>query len=227
MKFYKGKVKLEARTEVARDTVKYLFSAEDFDFTAGQFISMQFGDAWRAYSIASTPKEDLIELVVRLIPGGIASEMFRVAKVGDEFNFTGPFGEFILSDNKYANLIFLGTGTGIAPFRSMILTEKENLNRPMKLLYGGKDSQDLAYLDEMESWADNLEIGLGLSRQEDASDFKDYAQHCRITKFLEDGEFDENSEFYICGSGIMTESVVKILTEKGVAKERIFHERFN
>jgi len=97
----------------------------------------------------------------------------------------------------------------------------------MTLLYGGKDFEDLAYLDELDDWSDNLKIKLGLSRQENAGDLKEYAENCRITKFIEEHDFKSDDEFYICGNGDMIESVVEILNKKGIGEKNIFYERFN
>ncbi len=243
MNLFQGKLKIKSIKTVARETKKFLFIVENYKtldgkesfkntpltFEAGQFISLQFTEkAWRAYSIASTPTENLIELIIRIVPNGLGSTILDKSKVGDKFTFKGPFGHFLLSKNKDANLIFLGTGTGIAPLRSMILMEKNNLNRQMTLLYGGRNTKDIAYLKEMNSWADNLKIKLGLSRTTHFGKYKNIAKNCRITEFLEDDNiFDNKSEFYICGNGAMVKSVVQILKEKGIEKNKIFMERFN
>lgn len=243
MNLFQGTVKIESIDTVARATKKFLFSVPDFvsldgkikgqgtlPFEAGQFISLQFTErAWRAYSIASHPDEDLIELVIRIVPEGVGSTILDKAKVGDTFPFKGPFGHFLLSKNPKANLVFLGTGTGIAPLRSMILEElKQEKPRAMKLLYGGRNADDITYLDEVKTWHPNkVKVRLGLSQDPEAKKFYDCAEHCRITKFLEEDDFDKNSEFYICGNGYMVKSAQEILHKKGVEKERIFMERFN
>lgn len=244
MNLFQGKLKIESIETVARETKKFEFSVCNYaklngsdevkdtplPFSAGQFVSLKFTEkAWRAYSIASTEKEDLIELVIRIVPGGIGSTIIDMANVGDEFEFKGPFGHFVLSENAEANLVFLGTGTGIAPLRSMIIEENRNKSpRPMTLLYGGRNPDDIAYLDEMTTWAENLDIKLGFSRTDNFGDYGKYAKNCRVTKFLEDDDsFDEKSEFYICGNGNMVKSVVEILESKEIAKNRIFMERFN
>ncbi len=244
MNLFQGILTITSIETVARETKKFKFSVKRYakldgsgevqdkplPFLAGQFVSLQFTEkAWRAYSIASSPKETLIELVVRIVPGGIGSTILDAAKVGDEFNFKGPFGHFILSKNTKNNLIFLGTGTGIAPLRSMIIEENQKKDpRPMKLLYGGRDPHDIAYLDEIDTWSEKLNIKLGFSRTKDFGEYQKYAENCRITKFIEDRDcFDENSEFYICGNGNMVKSVVEILEQKKIEKNRIFMERFN
>ena len=242
MNINQGTLTLISKTEVARETIRLIFSVttlrsltgetlkpEDWTFEAGQFISLGFDTkTWRAYSIASTPKDPEIELVVRLVEGGKGSEALRKMKVGETLDFKGPFGHFVLSENKENTLVFCGTGTGIAPLRSMILAENNKENpRDMILLYGGRNADDIAYLDEIEKWSEKLKIYLGLSRDSEAEKFAPYAKNCRITKFLEDKVYPENSEFYICGNGQMVVSVQEILHSQGIPKERIFMERFN
>ena len=238
---YQGEVEITAKKEVARDTFIFRFKLnsiktitgddakiEDFTFDPGQFISLQFNEkSWRAYSIASTPDEEL-ELVIRLIKGGVGSEVLRVSDIGSIFNFKAPFGHFKLSENDDASLYFCGTGTGIAPFRSMILEENKKENpRPMTIFYGGRNIDDIAYTEVLDSWADNLNIRLGLSRDPKAKEHSIYAENCRITQFLEEEIFPENAEIYLCGSGAMVKSVLEILEKKNVDKKQIFMERFN
>jgi len=237
MSIFEGTLKLEKIEDVARDTKKFIFSVANtsplssgnFSFLAGQFLSLQFTEtAWRAYSIASSPVEKNIELIVRYVADGTASRIFWHAKKGDIFPFKGPFGKFLLSSHPDASLVFCGTGTGIAPLRSMILTEKKRKNpRPMMLLYGGRDKDDIAYLDEISEWSPKLKIHLGFSRTLPTKKLQARAELCRITKFLEEGMWNENHEFYICGNGDMVKSVVELLKSKGISEENVFMERFN
>lgn len=216
---------------VARDTQKFRFSKPDnWTFQSGQFLSLKFGEkAWRAYSIASTPDETEIELLIRLIPGGVGSEALKAANIGDEFTFRGGFGHFVLSETPDAELIFCCTGTGIAPFRAMIKEESAKKNpRKISLYYGGRDAEDIGYLDEINTWG-TVETHLGLSRAEKNCHIEGTnAQNCRITEFLENTDFSKKSaEFYICGNGDMVVSVREILEKKEIPKEHIFQERFN
>ncbi len=239
---YQGEIQIEEIDVVARDTKKFLFSVKkletltgekmkvrDWGFQAGQFLSILFNEkVSRAYSIASVPSERLIELIIRIIPNGKGSMILDAAKEGDKFEFKGPFGHFVLSDNPDAHLYFLGTGTGIAPLRSMILTEMEaGSPRPMSLFYGGRNRSDLAYLDDLESWNPDMEIKLGLSREENPTELGKYGSHCRITNFIEERDFGPNGEFYICGNGGMVQGVLELLEQKGIGKDQVFMERFN
>ncbi len=239
---FQGELKLKSVQEVARETRLFLFEIKslalldgqpqplkNFTFRAGQFLSLQFTEtAWRAYSIASAGCEKEISFVVRRVKEGTASRVWWEAKQGQVFQFKGPFGEFKLSDHANAELIFCGTGTGIAPLRSMILTEmKSKAPRHMTLFYGGRDREDLAYVAEVESWAKNVKIKLGFSREAEKKKLGKFGAHCRITQFLEEENFDENAEFYICGNGDMVKSVAQILKEKNISHGKIFMERFN
>ena len=219
----------------ARDTFIFRFTKpNNWNFVAGQFLSLKFTEkAFRAYSIASKPTDDFIELVVRLIEGGLGSEALRVAKIGQKFMFRGAFGMMKLSETKNAPQIFCATGTGIAPFRSMILTELESENpRPMVVLYGGTDAKDLAYLSELSELV-GVKTFFGLSRESDLSELEKFshqnsvAKKCRITQFLEQENFGDLAEFYICGNGPMVLSVREFLDQKGIEKKRIHQERFN
>ena len=238
MDIFQGILRTESIETVATDTKKFRFSVSEctpliptkksFQYQAGQFLSLEFTKtAWRAYSIASCPKEKYIEFVVKYVDGGTASDIFWKTKVGDLFPFKGPFGDLKLSENTNAHLVFCATGTGIAPFRSMILTEAAKTPpRRMTLLYGGKNAEDIAYLDEISNWSEHLEVKLGLSRTNEANTDLEW-EPCRITKFLEEREEDKNTEFYICGNGSMVKSVNELLETKNIAKENIFLERFN
>lgn len=228
MNITEGELVLEAVEIVARDTKRFRFTRpEDFEFVAGQFVSMEFGKkAWRAYSIASSPEENFLEFIVRILPGGLASGVFDAAKPGETFFFRGPFGQFVRSERKNTELVFCATGTGIAPIRSMILAERAEKNpRPMTLLYGGREPGDLAYLEELTAM-ENVNVQLGFSRTKNFDDWKKWGRNCRITQFLEESEWTKNAEFYVCGNGDMVTQTVQLL-KKRCPHNAVFHERFS
>ncbi|MEO6133811.1 MAG: FAD-dependent oxidoreductase, partial [Ginsengibacter sp.] len=101
---------------------------ESFNFKAGQFVTLdlpiheQVNKRWRSYSIASWPDgSNVFELLIVLLEGGAGTTyIFDNIKVGSEFSFRGPQGVFVLPENIEKDLFFICTGTGIAPFRSML-----------------------------------------------------------------------------------------------------------
>jgi ferredoxin-NADP reductase len=101
---------------------------ERFDFVPGQFVTLdlpiheQPNKRWRSYSIASAPDgTNIFELIIVLMEGGLGTTyLFTQAEVGTEFPVRGPQGHFTLPDPITSDIFMVCTGTGIAPFRSMI-----------------------------------------------------------------------------------------------------------
>ena len=114
----------------------------------------------------------------------------------------------------------------------MILTEsKKDTPRPMTLLYGGRNAEDLAYLDEIASWSPTLNIYLGLSQDPEKKipqnpDLEKNTIHGRITQFLEEQSFGKNAEFYLCGNSAMVLGTQEFLKDKGIDLKKVFMERF-
>ncbi len=132
---------------------------ERFDFKAGQFVTFdlpiheQKNKRWRSYSIASSPDgTNVFELLIVLLDGGLGTTyLFNEVTVGTELSLRGPVGVFTLPDLIEKDLFFICTGTGIAPFRSMLNYIKAN-NIPTKdiyLIFGCRTQKDLLYHDEI------------------------------------------------------------------------------
>src|ERR1700716_3435376 len=101
---------------------------ETFDFKPGQFVTLDLpihekpAKRWRSYSIASWPDGSAIfELVIVLLDGGAGTKfLFEEIQVGSSLTFRGPLGSFILPTPLEKDIFLICTGTGIAPFRSMV-----------------------------------------------------------------------------------------------------------
>src|SRR6185312_9997604 len=124
-----GKViKIEDETQTTRRFWIELVSGEPFDFKPGQFVTLDLpihekpNKRWRSYSIASWPNgTNEMELVIVLLEGGAGTNyLFNQISVGSELIYRGPQGVFTLPDQIEKDLYFICTGTGIAPFRSML-----------------------------------------------------------------------------------------------------------
>lgn len=132
-----------------------------FDFKAGQFVTLdlpiheQKNKRWRSYSIASWPDgTNVFELLIVLLEGGLGTTyLFNEVTIGSELTLRGPQGVFVLPEMIDKDLFFICTGTGIAPFRSMLHSIKDN-NTPVKniyLIFGCRTQKDLLYYDELKS----------------------------------------------------------------------------
>ncbi len=153
-----------------------------FQFVEGQSIGVvvpgphPFGNPYhvRRYSIANArprPQDETVDLEILVrrcfyideISGerfpGIASNFLCDAKPGDPVTLTGPFrSPFQMPPDKDANLLMIGTGTGIAPFRAfaqLIYERRGGWDGQVRLFYGGRTGLDLAYAnDEATDLAD-------------------------------------------------------------------------
>ena len=130
-----------------------------FDFIPGQFVTLDLpihekpNKRWRSYSISSWPDgSNIFELVIVLDKSGSGTPyLFNEIQIGTEIPLRGPQGVFTLKEPLKENHILICTGTGIAPFRSMIHNIKNN-NIPHKniyLVFGCRTKSTLLYYDEM------------------------------------------------------------------------------
>lgn len=133
---------------------------EKMDFTPGQFVTMDLpihekkNLRWRSYSIASNPDgTNKIELViVQAVNGAGTTYLFDNIKEGMDLPMRGPLGKFLLHHPVETDICFVCTGTGIAPFRSMIKDFKAT-GKPYQnlyLIYGTRVETDILYREEFE-----------------------------------------------------------------------------
>lgn len=155
--------------EETYNTRRYFIEVNDcssFDFKAGQFVTLDLpihekpGRRWRSYSIASHPDgSNIIELLIVLLEGGAGTTyIFNEVKIGSELSLRGPQGNFVLPDSIPLDLFLVCTGTGIAPFRSMLydIIQKEIPHKNIYLAFGCRTKQDLLYHDEMRALEERM-----------------------------------------------------------------------
>ena len=126
---------------------------EEMDFVPGQYVRISYDDEEpRVYSIASSPNADEMELCIRRVPGGhLTPTLCDETSEGDDLFVRGPYGdEFTLLDPSPRDMVFVATGTGVAPFKSMIeYTFEEGRDR-----YDGEKRDVWLFLGS--SWRDHL-----------------------------------------------------------------------
>ena len=101
---------------------------DDFSFQPGQFVTLDLpihekaNKRWRSYSIASWPdNSNTFELIVlRLEDGAGTNYLFNEVTIGTTLPLRGPQGVFVLPPVLDRDLYLICTGTGVAPFRSMV-----------------------------------------------------------------------------------------------------------
>ena len=140
---------------------------EKFDFKPGQFVTLDLpihekkNKRWRSYSIASWPDgTNVIELVIVLLDGGLGTTyLFNEVKEGSELVLRGPQGVFVLPESIDRDIFLVCTGTGIAPFRSMVhhIINNKLSHQNLYLIFGTRLFSDCLYYDELKSLEEQLE----------------------------------------------------------------------
>ncbi len=148
-------------TETTTHLELEITNAPGFAFVPGQWLSVKAltpegEEITRAYSIASPPADGHVALCLNRVDEGFMSNHLCSLAEGAEISFQGPFGNFILHP-PMRDTLFIATGTGIAPFRSMlhwVLSDPErHQGRELWLLFGARTEQDLYYREEFEKLA--------------------------------------------------------------------------
>jgi ferredoxin-NADP reductase len=159
--------KVEQATPTTRRYWVELPEMESFHFKPGQFVTLdlpihpQRNQRWRSYSIASMPDgSNIIELViVHMEPGTASKYIFEHVVAGDELVLRGPHGLFVLPEHLDKDLYLICTGTGIAPFRSMLQYVHHHSvpHRNIYLIFGTRKQHDLLYRTEMEQFEHKID----------------------------------------------------------------------
>ncbi|OFZ20474.1 MAG: hypothetical protein A2X94_10700 [Bdellovibrionales bacterium GWB1_55_8] len=202
------------------------------EFRGGQFISVVVPagaasggrDLRRAYSIASAPEQRPIELCVKFIEEGPGSGYLATLRPGDVFRGFAPYGDFVYQTPSLRNACFIATGTGIAPFRSMVLS-REYLDSPPAQAWcflGVRTQNELLYVREL-SGVKGLTFFPSITQA--SKDWQGFRG--RVTEYFRslDGEFPwGETDFYLCGNGPMITEMKELLLERGVDKKSIHQE---
>lgn len=206
-----------------------------FDFKPGQFVTLdlpiheQKNKRWRSYSIASMPDgTNTIELVIVLVEDGVGTNyIFKEIQEGSEFTLRGPQGVFTLEEDDLASeLIMICTGTGIAPFRSMMHYIKTHniAHKKVDLIFGTRTKADLLYPDEMKQLEEalpNFTYHPTLSR-EDWDGHKGYVHN--IYESLCAGV--PPKKFLLCGWKVMIDEAKQRIQAMGYDRKSIHQELY-
>jgi CDP-4-dehydro-6-deoxyglucose reductase len=230
---YQAKVsKIRDLTHDVREITFRLIDPPAISFKAGQFISFDVPvpgydrPGTRPYSIASGPgHSSRIELVLNLVPGGPGSTYLFGLRPDQEVAFRGPAGSFYLREDSSREVLFVATGTGIAPIHSMLKSLIARSDpRPVTLFWGLRSERDLYYVDELDSFTRqfaNFRYVVTLSRPQGTWQ----GLTGRVTKLVgEQIKTVHNLEAYLCGNSGMIKDVTGILRERGLCP--IYREKY-
>ncbi len=185
--------------------VRIAFETETpFDFAAGQYLSVRFGNRTRAYSISSSPNREETELCIRRVPDGrLSPRLCDELQVGDRLAVRGPSGHLLLEDPSERDLAFLATGTGVAPMKSMIdytfetgRDEYKGEKRDVWLFLGAAWADDLPYHEaflDLASEHDNFHYVPCLSRESWLADWSGETEYIQdaLLKYVDERALED------------------------------------
>lgn len=216
-----------------------LDSSQQIIFVPGQYIIVNIPHegqiAKRLYSVASASSStSSFELLIKRLPGGLASNYIKELQEGQKIDITGPAGLFTLK-NTPLDKVFLATGTGIAPVRSFILSHQPHIQH-YYLFWGLPTFHEVFLFDELKKLSLQdplLHITICLSREQN---LEAISQTDR--RFFKLGHIDEavnkllasqppNSlEYYICCRREIVEITRQYLYNQNVDRSLVFFERY-
>ena len=186
-------------------------------FKAGQCFNLGIKGSGvnREYSIYSGEKDPYLEFLIKEVQGGTVSPALRKAQKGEAIELYGPYGSFTIDPNQInqGRFLFIGTGTGIAPFHSFVCSHPD-LNH--RIIFGIRTLSEQYDLIDY----DVSKIVCCISRER----WKGF--NGRVTSYLKEVSLDPKNIYYLCGNLKMIHNVYELLRESGVSGDQIFTEAF-
>jgi ferredoxin/flavodoxin---NADP+ reductase len=234
------------RREDATESLSYFwvrFDGEPTPFESGQYMTigvMVDGRiVQRPYSVASPPAvigTEGYEFYVRLVQGGTFTPLLWELPVGHPMRMIGPKGKFTLREDDERTHLFISSGTGNAPFVSMM---KELLvhGRPRKVVFfnGVSHAHELGYRSILEGWERSGEYPVRyvptVSRPADPRNAGWSGRTGRVESILapvldELGLTPADSIAYLCGNPDMILSAEATLLERGYPEDQVHKELY-
>lgn len=213
-KYNFSKAQIVDNIQIASNT--FLLSFERFfEFKAGQWVALKLliDESPRLYSIASGTNSELVEILYDVKPDGQLTGRMSKLKKGDSIYVSEPSGEFLCEKGE---AMFIATGTGIAPFRSMILS---GFGEDKKLIFGAR-KLELFYFDK------DFEEYFGENYVKCCSgEAADNVFKGRVTDYFRNlKQININQKYYLCGRSEMVVELRDILIERNVPFKNIIAE---
>lgn len=201
----------------------------DFKFISGQYVNIIKGDLKRSYSVASkSDNKNQLEFFIKKYENGLMSKyLFEEAKVNDLLRVEGPLGSFFLRETQCENIVFLATGTGIAPIKSILESVSEaplNLNKKKFWIFvGARYEKDLIWNPTIINNKIQVTYIPVLSRQiNDWDGEKGYIQEVVLRQKIN----LENAQVYACGSNEMIQAAKKLLIKNSLKENNFYSDAF-
>ncbi len=200
----------------------------EFSFIPGQYVDVIGpGGVRRSYSLANASfASKQLELHIRAVDGGSMSQYwFGQAKTNDLLRLNGPLGTFFLRDVAGLDLVFLATGTGIAPVKAMLESmrdfDAEQQPRSVTVLWGGRTPQDLYF--DLTGIPGRFHFVPVLSRADAQwTGARGHVQQALLAALPDLSQ----AAVYACGSDAMIRDAQMTLTAAGLPSNRFYSDAF-
>jgi len=188
---------------------------KDMQFEAGQHILLgrQNDPDQREYSIYSGDSDEYLEVLIKEVSDGKVSKQLRDINPGELLNVEGPLGFFGLNKDKInsGKFLFIASGTGIAPFHSMIKSYPK-LN--YTILHGIKTAKEAYGKEDFTS-----DRYIMCTSRDETGDFNG-----RVTDYIKQNNFDKDTICYFCGNFKMIKEAMDLLEKKGIPGDQLHAE---
>lgn len=219
------------------------FDGDPTPFEPGQYMTIGvFVDGkivQRPYSVASPPSDAATtgyEMYLRLVQGGTFTPILWELPVGHRMRMIGPKGKFMLEPDDGRTHLFISSGTGNAPFISMMRQALAD-GRPRRAVFlnGVSHVRDLGYRDILEAWQSSGEYPVRyiptVSRPDDPLNTDWTGRTGRVETIVapiveELGLRPDDTIAYLCGNPDMIQSAEETLLGLGFAEEAVKKELY-
>lgn len=224
--------KIQTLERVAPDVLNVVLRlppTQVLQYSAGQYVDIVRRDGLRrSYSLANVQTAaNTVELHIRQVPDGAMSHYwFSEARPNDLLQLKGPLGSFVLRDTPDYDLIFLATGTGIAPVKAMLghlanPTNIQSVPRSITVVWGGRQPADLYWNPHTTGVA--LRYLPVLSRA--GADWQGERGHVQNVLLAHHPDLTR-AVVYACGSNDMIESAQTALVSAGLDPKHFHSDAF-
>ena len=227
------RAKLVESREIAPATRHFVFEIGDqkqFLFVPGQFLSLSAEingkTITRAYSIASVPNGNRVELCLNLVQDGLFSPYLFALQPGGEVDAKGPYGGFVFQHT--GEVCCVATGTGIAPFRGMLMDSVgRHPDTRFTLIFGARHEHGLLYrgeLNELAARVPNFRVVTTLTLPPTGWTGMIGRVQAHVLEAIGDRR---DLTVYICGLKSMVDDLRVILRERGFDRKQIVYEKYD
>lgn len=232
-------LELVARREEVPNVERFTFrrtDGEEFTFVPGQFLMLHYedgeGEFQRSYSLSSIAEvEPDPEISVSWVEDGRGCRQLWALKPGDRVQSSGPYGRFTLRGPDPQRYLFIGTGTGVAPYRTMLPALRERATRGIEthIVLGVRRPEELLFGGEFQAFAeahDSATFHACYSRCDAPAD-QSFACRGYVTARLKELQPDPDRDMvYLCGNPAMVDDAVAHLLSVNFSPRNIRREKY-